>query len=127
MACYTADRRHGDPSIRKRIRAKGTADERFVALVDRRGPDDCWPWQGKLHHGYGRLVVDYKPVPAHRLAYERVYGPAPDGLVIDHTCHNDSTGCPGGDACVHRACCNPAHLRATSIGDNVKAGLSRAR
>lgn len=32
-------------------------------------------------------------------------GPIPEGLVIDHTCHNNS-GCEGGVGCPHRLCVN---------------------
>lgn len=46
---------------------------------------------------------------AHRVVYELLVGPIPDGLELDHTCHN-GTGCPGGHTCPHRACVNPAHL-----------------
>lgn len=50
----------------------------------------------------------------HRVVYEALVGPIPDGLQIDHLCHNQDPGCPGGETCRHRACCNPEHLEAVT-------------
>ena len=50
------------------------------------------------NNGYGRLRVNGKNSMAHRWAWEKVNGPIPDGLTIDHLCFN-------------RACIEPAHMR----------------
>jgi hypothetical protein len=50
--------------------------------------------------------------------YEVVFGPIPEGLEIDHTCHNVSTSCGGGPTCKHRRCVNPAHLEAVTTKVN---------
>ena len=42
-----------------------------------------------------------------RASYAHSYGPIPDGMVIDHLCHN-------------RPCVNPAHLRAIPRGENAR-------
>jgi hypothetical protein len=42
-----------------------------------------------------------------RASYTHSYGPIPDGMVIDHICHN-------------RPCVNPAHLRAIPRGENAR-------
>jgi hypothetical protein len=75
--------------------------ERFWAKVDRRGPDECWPWLGHQNpDGYGRVYVNAAkgPVLAHRVAWEMEHGETvPDGLFVCHRCDNPP-------------CCNPADL-----------------
>lgn len=86
-------------------------------------PDGCWPWVGAItQQGYG--VVN-RPggirIGAHRLSYTLNVGPIPDGLTIDHVCHNQDASCPGG-VCPHRLCVNPDHLEAVPIGVNTLRG-----
>lgn len=92
---------------------------RFWCKVDRRSPNECWPWiAGKTSAGYGGFHPAHGQfVTAHQFAYEITYGEVPAGMWIDHTCHN-GTDCPGGKECWHRACCNPAHLEAVTPRDN---------
>lgn len=90
-------------------------------MVDRRGPEDCWPWLGSLDaYGYGQFRpqrgVSSK---AHRYAYEILVGPPPP--VIDHSCHTFSN-CAGGPTCPHRRCCNPAHMQASTTAENALRG-----
>lgn len=64
----------------------------------------CWLWDGATGAtGYGQMSgrIDGKPrtIQAHRVAYEIMVGPVPDGLELDHLCRN-------------RECVNPAHLEA---------------
>lgn len=112
----------------QRWRAFGTVElqgrgapwqERFLAKIDMRGPDECWLWTASMRQGYGQLKVDGHMVNAHRLAYELWVGPVPAGHEIDHTCHNGS-GCDEGDACPHRRCMNPAHLEAVTRTVNLE-------
>jgi hypothetical protein len=75
----------------------------------------CWVWQhGFTGSGYGNVAVKEHPSRyAHRMNYERLVGPIPDGLHIDHLCRN-------------RACCNPAHLEPVTPGENARrAGVPR--
>lgn len=90
------------------------------------GPaDQCWAGLGTDHgNGYRTARVDGKPQFVHRLSYEYHVGPIPDGMVIDHTCHNLDDGCPGGDECQHRQCWNPAHLEPVSNRENILRGRS---
>lgn len=103
-------------------------EARFWPKVDRSsGPDACWNWIACLRKdGYGqignvgtgtggvkRLIVEGMPrVPrAHRVAYELVRGPIPDGLTIDHLCRN-------------RGCVNPYHLEAVTGSVNTLRGTA---
>lgn len=72
----------------------------------------CWLWLGYcLPNGYGRIAQGHSnPRYVHRVAYELLVGPIPDGLLLDHECHNTDLRCLGGDSCGHRRCWNPAHL-----------------
>jgi hypothetical protein len=100
-----------------------TLEERFWPKVDRRGPDECWPWKRSLNQaGYGRFSLNNKHVQAHRIAYTLTIGPIPDGLTIDHLCHGADETCPGGRTCLHRRCVNPAHLEPVTMGVNLLRG-----
>src|SRR5690348_14749328 len=69
---------------------------------------DCWVWMGaKSKAGYGQLWSDGKVAYLHRLTFEFYVGPIPEGLTIDHLCRN-------------RACCNPAHLEAVPLRENIR-------
>lgn len=87
-------------------------EDRFWSKVDRSG--ECWIWTGGTNvGGYGRFRSerhDRRMVVAHRVAYEMVVGPVPDGLVLDHLCRV-------------RACVNPAHLEPVTFTENVQRGL----
>lgn len=83
----------------------------------------CLEWTGALTaSGYGRFGTTsrgrgLKGVQAHRWLYERWVGPIPDGLVLDHLCH-DPRECQAGNDCPHRRCVNPLHLAPTTIQAN---------
>jgi hypothetical protein len=96
-------------------------EARFWARVERRGPDECWPWLGRKTHGYGKFAFSGGQL-AHRFAYELAYGPIPSGLVVEHVCHTTDLSCFGlSAACPHRCCCNPAHLELLSVAENNRA------
>lgn len=81
--------------------------ERFWTRVNR-DQDGCWPWQGLLNDtGYGSLRMSIGIHYAHRVAYALTRGQTPDGLTLDHTCHN-------------KRCCNPDHLEPVSQSVNIK-------
>lgn len=92
--------------------------EDFRRLVDVRGEDDCWPYQGTiLDTGYGQISIGGKRELAHRLAWADANGPIPAGVTVDHRCHDRSCGKVNKD-CLHRRCCNPRHGRLLGRGEN---------
>jgi hypothetical protein len=92
----------------------------WLQVESGKGDDECWLWEGCIQQGYGRVrgSLGGRVEQAHRVAYELEVGPIPDGLDLDHTCHND-TECPGGFSCLHRRCVNPAHLEPVTRVENV--------
>lgn len=94
----------------------------FQSKVDRRGPDDCWPWMGyrrpsgpsHLPYGVWRYAKT-KVVKAHRAAWMAHHGrEAPAGALVCHTCDNPP-------------CCNPAHLFLGTAADNNRDRDSKGR
>lgn len=81
--------------------------ERFWAKVDRGGsPFGCWTWTaGTASNGYGSIRIDGRGALAHRVAYELLVGPIPDGLHLDHLC-------------MSKLCVNPAHLEPVTLQEN---------
>lgn len=68
----------------------------------------CWEWTAHLSdNGYGAVHWDGRHTRAHRVAYELLVAPIPPGLSIDHLCRN-------------RLCCNPEHLEAVSLVENIR-------
>jgi len=92
-------RKHGDPARVIGYDERAIPPEiRFWAKVDKNGPGGCWVWTGALADtGYGIFNLRAKLNNTHRVAYEWLVGPIPDGMHLDHLCRV-------------RACCNPAHL-----------------
>ena len=63
-----------------------------------------------LQVGSGRRS---KNITGHRLAVIARDGSIPDGMTVDHICHNSAV-CTDGDVCIHRRCVNPSHLEVTT-------------
>lgn len=80
------------------------SEELFFNNVDKSG--DCWIWTAAIDRGgYGR----YKHKAAHRVSYELLVGPIPQGLDLDHLCRV-------------RACVNPSHLEPVTRRENLLRG-----
>lgn len=79
---------------------------------------ECTPWGGRTNAaGYGTIGKDL----AHRRAWEEVHGPIPDGMTLDHTCH-DPAACRLGVNCPHRRCVNLDHLVVCTPEENKARG-----
>lgn len=84
-------------------------------------PDGCWTWDKPYSDGYGRATVARRQPLAHRVAYELLIGPIPEGMQLDHLCHTRDESCDGGP-CVHRSCVNPIHLEPVTQAENKARG-----
>lgn len=87
----------------------------------------CWEWGGQVipnrrypQHKYGfhtwaiRTERGWKTVgkAAHRIAWEAIHGPIPEGRELDHLCEN-------------KLCVNPEHLELVTRQENVVRGFMR--
>lgn len=100
---------NGDPLLK----IKGNPAESFRKRTQRRG--DCVEWTGNVDSaGYGIVWVDGRRAFAHRWSYSHFIEPIPEGMFIDHMCHNTS-------------CVKPTHLRLATPKQNVEnpSGLRR--
>lgn len=86
----------------------------------------CWVWQNHINNkGYGHFKIGHSEWQgaAYRFAYERLVGPVPEGMQLDHLCHSRDMACAGGVTCRHRACVNPGHLEVVTLRENVLRGV----
>lgn len=95
----------------------------FWKHVDKHGPvlkeelGPCWLWTGQHDKklGYAKFTMRVPGAvwalsfKAHRIAYEEVIGPIPEGKELDHKCRN-------------RGCVNPYHTEPVTHKENVLRG-----
>lgn len=93
-----------------RSRPNATFEERIrdSTVVDAMG---CWIWKKRLIRGYGAVAADGRDQLAHRWTYEKLVGPIPTGLDLDHLCRQP-------------ACVNPAHLEPVTRAENNRRSQS---
>ncbi len=87
--------------------------DRFVEKIKINLDSGCWEWtSSKVQNGYGNIWVgdpDRRCAMAHRVAYELLVGPIPEGMTLDHLCRV-------------RHCVNPAHLEPVTNRENLLRG-----
>lgn len=107
-----------EPDVRRgRFSKTRTILERLVDLSE---PNDsgCWIFNGhRIWNGYGEIKIAGKKLCAHRVSFEVFNGPIPNGLILDHICH-DPLICRLGILCPHRPCINPDHLKLSNHREN---------
>jgi hypothetical protein len=104
--------------------ARNDPDDPLVRLPQRLGrkievaANGCWLWTGtKYPDGYGMVYVlgsgrDRRLYTrAHRVVYEALVGPIPEGLELDYVAER---------GCTSKACVNPAHLEPVTHLENVQ-------
>lgn len=97
-----------------------TLESRYWSHVEKRGPDECWPWIACTVKGYGKIWVGYDADGvvimrrSNRVGWMLVHGKDPGRQHVRHTCDNPS-------------CCNPAHWELGSHADNMHDMQERGR
>jgi hypothetical protein len=90
-------------------------ESRFWAKVDRRGPDECWPWLGSKICGYGIISQNNRCRRASQISWEIHNGaPFPSGKMACHSCDNPE-------------CVNPDHIWPGTMRDNMQDALKKGR
>lgn len=84
-----------------------TPERRFWSKVIKSG--GCWEWAAfRDHKGYGKFTSwPSGEQYAHRISYIIHAGSIPEGMLVDHICHN-------------AGCVNPEHLRLATPKQNVE-------
>lgn len=84
--------------------------ERFNDSYTPEPNSGCWLWtMATTNAGYAEIGDKYKMFYGHRVAYEMLVGPIPDGLEPDHLCRV-------------RCCVNPDHLELVTHAENMRRG-----
>lgn len=81
------------------------------SLIRVKGPWRCWKWVGHRSKGYGRAYSKGKLDIVHRMVFELLIGPIPEGHDLDHLCR-------------HKWCAHPNHVEPVTRSVNTKRGKS---
>lgn len=89
---------------------------RFWSKVDKRGPDECWPWLGSVvRQGRGTIWLNGKTTLASHLSLALVNRPRPFEMAM--ACHS----------CDQPNCVNPSHLWWGTNRQNILDASSKGR
>jgi hypothetical protein len=78
------------PKASPRRRDRRALHDQWMRLV--MVGDGCWVWRGYIDtEGYGVIQNKVTSNKAHRIGYEFLVGPIPEGLTLDHLCHDRSS------------------------------------
>ncbi len=95
--------------------------DRFANCIGKKTESGCLEWTGTIckGNGYGSIGIwsgrkNNKRASAHRVAWELMNGPIPDGLCVLHKCDN-------------RICVNVDHLFLGTNIDNISDMVSKGR
>lgn len=100
--------------------SKARLSKRLWRQISIGHPGECWPWNGRLHIGYGVLDIRSeklgrsRPHLAHRLAYAEWHGEIDPEMEICHKCDNPR-------------CCNPFHLFQGTHQENMRDMAEKGR
>lgn len=92
-------------------------EERFWEKVDKRGPDECWPWNASRDkNGYGHFGIgNGRTTRAHRVSWQLANSSEiPAAMLACHTCDNPP-------------CVNPAHIFIGTMADNLQDASAKGR
>ena len=77
--------------------------------------DGCLVWKkGVTWNGYGRIKLNGKTQRAHRVMWELMNGPIPEGMIVLHSCDNPP-------------CVLPDHLRLGTVKENNREAYAKGR
>lgn len=93
------------PISREVITGPYTPETHLWPFIDKSAQGGCWVWTRTINRGYGNLNGVEGTRLVHRVVWEELIGPIPDGKQVDHLCHVTS-------------CCNPEHLRIVDEWEN---------
>lgn len=88
----------------------------FDEMYDRvtKTESGCWLWTNDAVHGYGAIRIGRRTFRAHKVSWERNFGPVPDGMYVCHKCDVP-------------ACINPQHLFLGTPLDNTRDRMAKKR
>lgn len=89
--------------------------ENVAQHVDVSPDTGCWNWKFAMSsNGYGVKGRKGKTMLAHRVVYEVLRNPIPEGMQALHTCDNPR-------------CCNPYHIFIGTNRDNARECVAKSR